>query len=162
MLAESHLITVVQRLVQNSGRRGLSALLPPSGRKFATTTMTPKTLPRVPNWEMGAFSLADIFDCNPGHGCVQRGFPEIVDVRAWALRMLNRYRFVLADSQYAFARLENESSARSQLDCLLGQEKAFACVNDDVESDDEAIAVEGVMREWQNTRWSTPAGWEAA
>ncbi|KZV65257.1 hypothetical protein PENSPDRAFT_756655 [Peniophora sp. CONT] len=148
---------IINRLVQNSGRRGLSAVLPKSQRTFATTTMGPisETLPRVPSWDLGAFALSDVLT----HGS---SFGRVVDVRAWTLRMLNRYRFVLADSNYIFARLNNEENAHSQLDGLLGHEKAFACVNDDVGSDEEAVAVEGVMREWQELRWGTPAGWEAA
>ena len=149
------ILAVINRLVQNSGRRGLSAILPASSRRLASMAAGPvsETLPRVTDWESGAFALADVLSQAPDF--------EIIDVRAWTLRMLNRYRFVLADSQYTFARLNNEEDAHSQLDHLRGHEMAFACVNDDVESDEEASAVEGVMHEWQEARWSTPAGWEA-
>ncbi|VDC02620.1 unnamed protein product [Peniophora sp. CBMAI 1063] len=145
---------IINRLVQNSGRRGLSAVLPASDRIIATKAsgITAETLPRVPSWKLGAFALADVLSQEPNQ--------EVVHVREWTLRMLNRYRFVLADSPYLFARLNHERNAHSQLDRLDGHEMAFACVNDDVESDEDAVAVEGVMREWQETRWGTPATWE--
>ena len=46
------------------------------------------------------------------------------------------------------------------VDRLPWHDKAFACMNDDVESDDDAVAVEDIMHEWQESRWGEPAGWE--
>lgn len=61
------------------------------------------TLPREPNWKLGAFALADVLAHAPN--------PEIINVRAWMVRMLNRHRFVLADSHHVFARLKHEGNA---------------------------------------------------
>lgn len=146
---------VINRLVQNSGRRGLSAVLPPAGRTFAaaSTGEIATTLPKVPRWELGSFALRDILSHSPT--------PEVIDVRDWTLRMLHRYRFVLADSPYEFVFLEDDKTAQDAVDKLQGHDKAFACMNDDVESDVDADAVEAIMHEWQDMRWGEPAGWEA-
>ena len=129
-------------------------MLPPSGRTFAaaSTGPTATTLPKVPRWEQGAFALRDILSHSPD--------PEVIDVRGWVLRMLHRYRFVLADSPYEFVFLVDDKSAQEAVDRLQGHDKAFACMNDDVESDDDAVAVEDIMHEWQESRWGEPAGWE--
>lgn len=145
---------IINRLVQNSGLRGVSAALPPPARSLdvASTGPTPETLPLVPHWSEGSFSL---------RGVLHQSTTDSVDVRSWTLHMLNRYRYVLADSPYEFSSLTDEKSARAIVNGLLGDDRAFACLNDDVPGEYVgANAVAGIVHEWQDKKWPEAAEWE--
>ncbi|KAI0029587.1 hypothetical protein K488DRAFT_56067, partial [Vararia minispora EC-137] len=140
---------VINQLVQKSGRIGLAEFLPPWGRGVAPRVRgpTPLTLPVVADWRDTDFSLA---------GVLQNGTD---DVRAWVLRLLDRYRFVLGSTPSEFVFLTGAASASRAAGKLRPDaEIALACINDDVSGD--AARVYEIMLEWQKSRWPDKARWE--
>lgn len=118
---------------------------------------TAESLPRVPKWNQGAFALRDVFSHSPD------GKP--IDVREWAMRMLHRYRFVIAEAPaYEFVRLKTQKKAEETFDMLEGKQgrkTKLICMNDDVEKEEFMPAIAGMMHDWQEKHFSSPAVWEA-
>ena len=81
--------------MKKSGRLGLEAFLPsplrvvPRADDAAAPPDAPiPHLPLTPRWEDGAFSLRAVLGASPSD----------TNVRAWTLRLLERYRFVIGAS----------------------------------------------------------------
>lgn len=117
----------------------------------------PNSLPRVPIWKEGAFALSDVLSHSPN--------AEPINVRAWTLRLLQRYRFVIAAAPpYEFVRLKTTKKAEisfGALEAKEGRKKKMVCINDDVEKDEFLPAISEMMADWQARHFGTPAVWEA-
>lgn len=142
-------------LVKASGPVGLSAFLPPSERIFpalATSASDPSLsiphLPLVSDWHSGDFSLSAVLDTSVD-----------TSIRAWSLELLQRYRYVVGDTPALFERITSARAARSVLERIdRYKENALLCINDDVSSGDEEVAV--IMKQWQDRKWPRAASWE--
>jgi hypothetical protein len=138
--------------VQQSGHLGLAEFLPHAGRTFVPGARgpLPATLPVVVEWSHGEFALADVLRQTPD---------DAVDVRAWVLRLLNRYRFVLGETPSEFVFMTGPSSLKAFVANIeRDPDMALACFNDDVSGDGSKVAA--VMREFQERRWPERAQWE--
>lgn len=144
-------------LVRASGELGLEAFLPsgdrvvspPLGNDRSPEYVDPTPhLPLSDRWEDGEFALAEVL----------RGTTD-TNVRAWTLRLLDRYRFVIGDTPAHFAMLSGPSAFSTMLKHLQKHpDIALLCVNDDVAIDDDKVAA--AFQQWARERWSTPAAWE--
>ena len=146
-------------LVKNSGSTGLSALLPSHDRVVPAQrdVMTPSAmsiphLPLVSDWHDGDFSAQAVLSDSGVSG-------EDTSLRAFALSLLQRYRYVIGDTPSLFERITSARAARSVLDRIdKYKENALLCINDDVSWGDEEVT--NIMREWQDRKWSRRAAWE--
>lgn len=145
-------------LVKASGELGLEAFLPPPertftpglGRIFASRPAADDVphLPLTPTWAGASFALRDVLSTS-----------RETNVRAWALRMLQRYRFAIADTPAHFAMLTGPSNFNSMVTQLAKRpETALLCVNDDVAVDDARVA--DMFGAWAQGLWGVPALWE--
>ncbi len=82
---------VIQALVKASGRLGLEAFLPPADRdlpiiggEFASDPYEVPHLPLEERWDDAEFNVFSVM-----------GASRETNVRAWTLRLLQRYRFVV-------------------------------------------------------------------
>ncbi|PVF97290.1 hypothetical protein CPB86DRAFT_786100 [Serendipita vermifera] len=163
---------ILKALVKASGDLGLSALLPPADRVYRTEnggtseTETPPSpipigdedvpphLPLTSHWKTANFSLPAVFASGywdkDGNG---------VGLREWVQRMLERYRYVIADTKNLFSVIHNPTDAEktfAQLDDRTNV--ALVTINDDL--NEKPQQTDARMREWFDYRWSTPAAWE--
>lgn len=96
----------VRALVRASGRLGLAAFLPPAERTVRVPRdRLARTLPLAPAWPSADFSLdgvlrAGVPETLREDGEESAGGEEEVRVRAWVLRVLDRYRFVIGASRF--------------------------------------------------------------
>ncbi|KAF8588238.1 hypothetical protein K439DRAFT_1613668 [Ramaria rubella] len=173
---------IIAALRSASGVLGLSAFLPPRARKTQTSLSSsflsdllhfdvssgaedgsdddedpdkedtePEApliphLPLVKNWVGGNFSLQAVLD--------QYG---PVNVREWTLRLLERYRFVIGDTNIIFLMVEGPYSARTGLNRVT-KDVSLLCMNDDVRT--QFQATDRIIRDWESRRWPRPAQWE--
>lgn len=192
--------SVIAALRSSSGVLGLSAFLPPRQRSFkpsypsslwdqllhfdiwggadeetvehTTAQGSPPVahLPPVKSWAQGNFSLQAVLD---PYGKV--------NVRAWTLRLLERYRFVLGgffycrmtitviydpscfpvfhsgDSNVLFFIIKGPNGLVKSLKTVT-HDVSLLCMNDDVRSRHELA--DKIFRNWEKSRWSKPAEWE--
>ncbi|KAI0088478.1 hypothetical protein BDY19DRAFT_165838 [Irpex rosettiformis] len=147
---------IITALVHASGPLGLSAFLPPSSRtlpSLAGKVSQPKTdpIPHLPlekKWEDAKFSLREVMGASPS-----------MSVREWSLRLLQRYRFVIAETPSHFAMISNPVDAMA-LTRRVRRDPGLAllCVNDDITREDKAV--DELLHRLFSDTWPTPAAWE--
>ncbi|KDN41724.1 hypothetical protein RSAG8_07255, partial [Rhizoctonia solani AG-8 WAC10335] len=131
---------IIRALVNQSGKRGLEAFLPPKSNKPISPQARP-TLPRSSKWQDVDFRLSS-------------AVPDWVNTRQFVLRMLQQYRFVLGETPFVFAIITDPESAAQNMEIIDSRpELAILCVNDDVAEGDEGVR--GVLE-----RWNQSAAWE--
>ncbi|CAG7849530.1 SubName: Full=Uncharacterized protein {ECO:0000313/EMBL:CCA71576.1} [Serendipita indica DSM 11827] len=177
---------LLKALVRASGDIGLSALLPPHNRTFVSQPLLQQPpqhqdgdagvnddastapplkfgeeaiapfLPLTTTWQEADFSLEGVF---------ASGFWDPIDgsgrvrLREWTQRLMERYRYVLADTGNYFNVIGNPVDA----------ERMFAYVDDHPHV--PLVTINDViwqypeltderMRTWFDQRWSVPAAWE--
>lgn len=146
----------IQALMKASGRLGMEAFLPSPLRTVpASGAGSEDDGERVPHlsleqrWEDGEFSMRSVL------GASSRD----VNVRDWTLRLLERYRFVIGYTPYAFVMLENYENAQGALGWIDSYTDAsLLCINDDVQDGEERVSE--LFHDWQERRWRRPAAWE--
>ncbi|KAH7091869.1 hypothetical protein BKA62DRAFT_77180 [Auriculariales sp. MPI-PUGE-AT-0066] len=143
---------VMSALVAASGDLGLSAALPEAENNSdpeAAIFITPPHLPLVDNFFDGNFSVAAVV-------------PDGGDLRAFAVQLIHRYRYVIGRIFSGFAMLNNPSQAKGEFARLNKEIKKgwmnVVCINDDIV--DGAPEVDKSFRSWQEERWPIPAKWE--
>jgi len=156
---------IINALRAASGATGLSKFLPDATRTFGTEDRSEgridsdhaddqlfKEVPHLPlvsNWREGKFSLQSVL---PSQGNI--------NIRAWTLRMLERYRFVIGDTPLLFHMVTSSTAAKAQLKQIDGDRKAaLLCLNDNL-SGQSVYYADKLLREWQERRWGTKAAWE--
>ncbi|KAJ1309903.1 hypothetical protein OPQ81_006664 [Rhizoctonia solani] len=143
---------IIQALVGASGRLGLSAFLPPivHGAKD-TAVLKENTIPHLPlvsDYRTGDFSLKAVVS------------DSTTNVRFWAVKMLQRYRFVIGDTPSIFAMVTSAFSAEAPFKAMKNDPSiALLCLNDDIYGSD-AEAADQTLRREQDKRWPHPAAWE--
>ncbi|KAG8814552.1 hypothetical protein FRC17_001079 [Serendipita sp. 399] len=161
---------ILKALVRASGPLGLSALLPSPERiyhhrrKSGDDGMAKGTvpvgsdhvsphLPLTTEWRSTDFSLSSVF---------ASGFwdqPHGVRLREWVQRLLEKYRYVLADTDNIFMVIHDPVDAeRTFADVDDHPSVPLVTINDDVNESHEKT--DRRIREWLGQRWSTPAAWE--
>ncbi|KIM33571.1 hypothetical protein M408DRAFT_19842 [Serendipita vermifera MAFF 305830] len=151
---------ILKGLVRASGNLGLSALLPKSDRVYRPQTMVsfagegiPPHLPLVSEWDKADFSLAGVFAS--GFWTREDG----VGLREWVQRMMERYRYVLADTDNYFNVITNPVSAEKTFAYVDDHPTvALVTINDVINEYPEQT--DRSMRQWFENRWPTPAEWE--
>ncbi|CCM00622.1 uncharacterized protein FIBRA_02658 [Fibroporia radiculosa] len=144
---------IIMSLVHASGRLGLSAFLPPPGRRDLTNSFDVLEeqvphLPLVHDWHDGDFALQSVI--RPNHD---------VDVRVWTLRLLQRYRYVLGDTPSLFERIATPQQTARVIGGIENSKNiALLCINDDVARLDHEVSL--VLKVWFDQRWKHPAAWE--
>ncbi|KAI0319455.1 hypothetical protein OF83DRAFT_1170223 [Amylostereum chailletii] len=143
---------LISHLVRLSGETGLSAFLPPPDRVVEPSLYgaVAETLPLVPKWQMGDFTLCGVLAQGRGP----------VSVREWMLHVLNRYRFVIGTSDFRFLSINSEEAAERVVDEVENSDAALLCMNDDLEADDRGEKVLKVLHDWQQRRWPDAPVWE--
>ncbi|KAJ7176967.1 hypothetical protein C8R46DRAFT_1346882 [Mycena filopes] len=144
---------IIAALMRTS-TRGLSVFLPPpsapsnsnstsSSASQQTQSQNPLTLP------LSLPLHAPSFPPNP---------------RAFAIRLLARYAYAVADTPSVFVALESGAQARRVLRTAEENGKAaFLCVNDDLPESvgrEEGEEVDGLLRGWFERRWGERGGCE--
>ena len=172
--------TVIQSLMRASGRLGLEAFLPSPHRVAAASENAPRLhtedvphLSLEERWQDGQFSI---------HSTLATSSQD-VNVRDWALRLLERYRFVIGESlqhltkstarlmmmmmttlmlaytPYAFVMLETVDNTHDALGWINSyRDVGLVCINDDVREDEQEVTA--YFREWQDKKWGRHAAWE--
>ncbi|KAF8713374.1 Stealth protein CR2, conserved region 2, partial [Rhizoctonia solani] len=136
---------IIRALVNQSGKRGLEAFLPPKSKKPFSKEAKP-ALPLGSSWQDTDFRLATLV-------------PEWVNTRQFVLRMLQRYRFVLGDTPFMFAIVTDPERATQYVEAITSKpELAILCVNDDVAERDDSVR--GILGDWMGSRWNQSATWE--
>ncbi|ELU38178.1 hypothetical protein AG1IA_07791 [Rhizoctonia solani AG-1 IA] len=148
---------IIRALVNQSGKRGLEAFLPPKSKKPFSKEAKP-ALPLGSSWQDADFRLATLV-------------PEWVNTRQFVLRMLQRYRFVLesayspdslrltGDTPFMFAIVTDPERATQYVEAITSKpELAILCVNDDVAEGDDSVR--GILGDWMGSRWNQSATWE--
>ncbi|THH02656.1 hypothetical protein EW026_g250 [Hermanssonia centrifuga] len=126
----------------------IQALVKASGGEFASDPYEVPHLPLEERWEDAEFNVFSVM-----------GASRETNVRAWTLRLLQRYRFVVAYTPYAFVMLETVDNAQGALGWIDSYTDAsMLCINDDVKEDEEEVT--DIFRSWQERRWGKPAYWE--
>jgi len=147
---------VITALVKASGETGLDAFLPPvtrtlpslAGKIAASNASDVPHLPLVDRWEDGQFALREVMHDS-----------RDMNIRSWALRLLQRYRFVIGETPSYFAMLTSPTDAVSMTRRLKAQaDTVLLCVNDDVARDDEKVSK--ILQDWFKEHWPQPAAWE--
>ncbi|KAH9917959.1 uncharacterized protein B0H18DRAFT_883279 [Fomitopsis serialis] len=150
---------IITALARASGHLGISAFLPAPERQladlsakipgFAEPSDTMPHLPLVPRFEDGDFSLRGVM-----------GTAGERNVRAWTLRVLQRYRYVVGNTPAMFEMLLHTEQVKAMLQRVdETTDAALICINDDVEKGHEEY-VAPLFKEWQEHRWPEPAEWE--
>ncbi|KAH9916760.1 uncharacterized protein BXZ73DRAFT_53589 [Epithele typhae] len=144
---------IITALVRASGPLGLSAFLPDETRRTEATgepadeSWVPH-LPLVEKWQDGRYALRD----------VMRAAPD-TSVREWAMRLMQRYRYIIAGTWSAFERMESLGQTRTMLARLDKQEGlTMVCINDDLNRQNEEVT--RYFRGWQQKHWPRAASWE--
>lgn len=128
---------VITALLHKSGPEGLSAFLPPS----VPGASTPLHLPLV-------------FD---------EAMPVPANARLFALRLLQRYSYVLGSADTRFVALEDEQTAAARLRDVDEKGAAMVCVNDEIGPGRGRVeAVGKVFKGWAMRRWPEGMGMERA
>ncbi|CAE6470929.1 unnamed protein product [Rhizoctonia solani] len=136
---------IIRALVNQSGKRGLEAFLPPKSKKPFSREAKP-TLPLGSNWQDVDFTLSTLV-------------PEWVNTRQFVLRVLQRYRFVLGDTPFLFAIVTDPGRATEYVEAITSKpELAILCVNDDVAEGDDSVR--NILGDWMGGRWNQSATWE--
>ncbi|KAF7964819.1 hypothetical protein HWV62_2737 [Athelia sp. TMB] len=147
---------IIHALRAQSGEYGLSAFLPPPERSILVekTEYTPEAslIPRLPLQREDDFGLVRVLDARVGSGAV--------NVRAWTLRLLERYRFVIGDSGTAFVMIQQPSDVTKHLFGWMARDwwLSLVCVNDDIVK--EPARSDALIRQWEGARWPVQAAWE--
>ncbi|EJD55589.1 hypothetical protein AURDEDRAFT_179322 [Auricularia subglabra TFB-10046 SS5] len=140
---------ILSALVSKSGELGLEALLPEAGSAPAEEDQPQQIamLPLAAKWQDADFALDAVL-------------PAGADPRAWTLRLLHRYRFVLGDTPNRFVSLASQWQAKNTLAKLDADADKFSllCINDDITR--QAKDVDRLFRDWLEKRWGKPAAWE--
>ncbi|CUA68859.1 3-O-alpha-D-mannopyranosyl-alpha-D-mannopyranosexylosylphosphotransferase [Rhizoctonia solani] len=136
---------IVRALINQSGKRGLEAFLPPKSNRPFSRQARP-TLPLSSSWDSVDFTLKSVV-------------PDWVDTRQFVLRMLQQYRFVLGDTPFVFAIVTDPDSAAQNVQVIDSRpELAILCVNDDVAEGDDRVR--DILEQWMSGRWNQSAEWE--
>ncbi|CAE6459063.1 unnamed protein product [Rhizoctonia solani] len=136
---------IIRALINQSGNRGLEAFLPPKSKKPFSREAKP-ALPLSSRWQDVDFRLSS-------------AVPEWVNTRQFVLRMLQRYRFVLGDTPFVFAIINDPGSAAQNVKVIESRpELAILCVNDDVAEGDDSVR--DILGQWMGGRWNQSAAWE--
>ncbi|KAJ3551401.1 hypothetical protein NM688_g4726 [Phlebia brevispora] len=146
---------VIQALVKASGSLGLEAFLPSPERvlplaeeNIAYDDDEVPHLPLAGRWEDAHFSLLSVMSES-----------RELNVRAWTLRLLQRYRFMMAYTPYAFVMLEDVDNAKGALGWIDSYTDAsMLCINDDVREGEEEVTE--IFSSWQDRKWPKAAAWE--
>ncbi|KAF8610532.1 hypothetical protein BDV93DRAFT_517652 [Ceratobasidium sp. AG-I] len=141
---------IINALVGASGRLGLSAFLPPPTHSSKAidepATDSIPHLPLVSDYRIADFSLSGVLGAES-------------DVRAWTLKMLQRYRFVIGDTPSIFAMVHDVSTALTPFETMASDKSiALLCLNDDIYGQIEAT--DDILRREQGRRWPHAAAWE--
>ncbi|KAI0345638.1 hypothetical protein BDW22DRAFT_1481867 [Trametopsis cervina] len=147
---------IVQALAAASEPLGLESFLPSPYRSLPVVDpaaeVSDDDVPHLslePKWQDADFSLRAVIT-TPG-----------ANIREWTLKLLQRYRFELAYTPYAFVMLESLDNARGALEWVDSYTTAaMVCVNDDVPEGPAQSEVSDYFISWQEKRWSRPANWE--
>ncbi|KAF7972373.1 hypothetical protein HWV62_18078 [Athelia sp. TMB] len=146
---------IIHALRAQSGEYGLAAFLPPPNRTVvvenATYTQQQVMIPRLPLQREDDFGLVRVLGARGG---------GVVNVRAWTLRLLERYRFVIGDSGTAFVMIQQPSDVTKHLFGWMARDwwLSLVCVNDDIMKD--PARSDALIRQWEAARWPAPAAWE--
>ncbi|KAG8808753.1 hypothetical protein FRC18_004872, partial [Serendipita sp. 400] len=157
---------ILKALVRASGPAGLSALLPSAERIYRqnggdgkmkgslpTSNHVSPHLPLTTDWRKTDFSLSAIF--SSGLWDQLSG----IRLREWVQRLLEKYRYVLADTENMFDVIHNPVDAEKTFANIDDHKTvALVTINDDVNKSPEDT--DRRIREWLDLRWSTPAAWE--
>ncbi|KAG8807507.1 hypothetical protein FRC19_006634, partial [Serendipita sp. 401] len=157
---------ILKALVRASGPAGLSALLPSAERIYRpnggdgkmkgslpTSNRVSPHLPLTTDWRKTDFSLSAIFSS----GLWDQ--PSGIRLREWVQRLLEKYRYVLADTENMFDVIHNPVDAEKTFANIDDHKTvALVTINDDVNKSPEDT--DRRIREWLDLRWSTPAAWE--
>jgi hypothetical protein len=148
----TYVYAVTLALTSASGNLGLEAFLPDTERAVTPSTSSENDdvphLPLTDTWDDGAFALRDVVTGT-----------QPTNVREWTLRLLQRYRFVIAETPSHFAMLSGPSAFNSMVVHLRRHpDTALLCVNDDVVTDDDRVRT--LFKVWAKEMWGTPARWE--
>ncbi|KAF8517672.1 hypothetical protein BU17DRAFT_49433 [Hysterangium stoloniferum] len=143
---------IINALRVASGPTGLSKFLPDATRTLGTEEHPEGQVPHLPlvsDWREGNFSLQSVL---PSQGSV--------NIRAWTIRMLERYRFVIGDTPIRFHMVTSFPAAKEHLKLIDEDPKtALLCLNDNL-SGQNVDNADQLLREWQERRWGTKAAWE--
>ncbi|CAE6449506.1 hypothetical protein ACGC1H_005614 [Rhizoctonia solani] len=136
---------IIHALINQSGKQGLEAFLPPKSNKPISRQAKP-TLPLSSRWQDVDFRLAS-------------AVPDWVNTRQFVLRMLQQYRFVLGETPFVFAIVTGPESAAQNVQVIDSKpELAILCVNDDVAEGDDSVR--DILEQWMSGRWNQSAAWE--
>ncbi|PCH36029.1 hypothetical protein WOLCODRAFT_28307 [Wolfiporia cocos MD-104 SS10] len=148
---------VISALMTQSGELGMGAVLPDDDRRLLPVAGTlpafagPRGavhLPLAADWQQADFTLRSVL-----------GPAGERSVRLWAMRLLQRYRYVIGSTPATFERLENPEQAQAVVDRLSNDRNVvLVCVNDDVEYGDDEVAETFIA--FQERHWGRPAAWE--
>ncbi|KIP04248.1 hypothetical protein PHLGIDRAFT_76231 [Phlebiopsis gigantea 11061_1 CR5-6] len=147
---------VIQALMRASGRLGMEAFLPSPHRVVPAAPDAPASArDEVPHlsmeerWQDGQFAVSAVLQTSA----------RAVNVRDWTLRLLERYRFVIGYSPYAFVMLETLQNAHDALGWISSYtDVSLVCINDDVREDHEEVTA--YFKDWQDRKWGRHAAWE--
>ncbi|QRW00561.1 exopolysaccharide phosphotransferase [Ceratobasidium sp. AG-Ba] len=143
---------IINALVAASGTLGLSAFLPNPIHGLKSTQESAQDpvphLPLVSDYHTGDFSLRGVLG------------DSAVDIRAWTVRMLQRYRFVIGSTPSIFAMVKDVTTAAAAFSTMeLDPSVALVCLNDDIFAS-QAEATDKTLRREQERRWPHAAAWE--
>ncbi|KAF9517786.1 hypothetical protein BS47DRAFT_1325910 [Hydnum rufescens UP504] len=160
---------IITALVTASGRLGLSAFLPSPNRTFQAKPGDSQDrrekpipipiLPLTPTWWKTDFSLDSVL--SPYASNATPSTP--IDLRAWVVQVLQRYRFVIGETPAMFALLSNPQQAQQLLGRIgssdsIRPREALLCINDDIQKDHDTVAK--LLMEFMRNQWPTPSPWE--
>ncbi|GAC96525.1 hypothetical protein PHSY_004105 [Pseudozyma hubeiensis SY62] len=148
---------LVAALLNASGRKGISAFLPPA---TATIRVDPTFsevnskahLPLTSHWQSTDFSLSSIFPLDPSGSSLS--------LRTWCTRLIQRYSYVLGSTPSTFYKVEYASRLPHQLQAVddtltTVTPTTYVCLNDDIkESESGTEKLNSIMHDWFASHWS--------
>ncbi|KAK0496003.1 hypothetical protein EDD18DRAFT_1390447 [Armillaria luteobubalina] len=183
---------IIRALLIASGSLGLSEFLPSPDRTVLlhrtqnyfdeVSPLGPPHLPLAPDYHDIDFSLETVMAPWVEEATQRRGSDEGaagVNVREWAMMVLQRYRYVVGEPFFflprgclklitsagelptRFLSIDTPSAARSGVKGLGNDALRLICINDDVTNDNDVYAVDKTLQDWFSSKWPTPAAWEA-
>lgn len=153
---------IIAALLNASGRSGISAFLPPASAvvrvaaDFANLGSRAH-LPLTDQWTHTDFSLSTTLP--PPPSAEHDGASQLISVRTWCTRLIQRYQYVLGATPSTFYKVEYAARLPGQLgavDATLAtqQPTTFVCLNDDIkESSQGTQKVNRIMEDWFNAHW---------
>ena len=141
---QAHRYKVISALINSSGSAGLSSFLPEKSSSPPVASNAPPHLP---------LSLSSVLT-----------FPYPANPRAFALRLIQRYSYVLGATPNRFfgATSAYETSQRLRIIDVQDTDIALLCVNDDLSTtDSRSIAnLDNALQTWMKGRWPDRAPYE--